>query len=210
MASRKPRRASGLSGQVAAVFIVALACLLVAVGLGVDASTAYSAKTGQEAVLEAVRQSSLGMANAVKYSENPGREARDEVVELLSDNGYSGAAEIWYAELPESESGASDRYAGVYVMLANDTPTTFLQLAGRDKLTAKSTAIWTIHPYSTGTVYRPANAGIGSLEATFEGGTVTGRKETASRLEDARDDLVKAIRDESKAKAGSGHVDSGN
>ena len=155
MASRKPRRASGLSGQVAAVFIVALACLLVAVGLGVDASTAYSAKTGQEAVLEAVRQSSLGMANAVKYSENPGREARDEVVELLSGNGYSGAAEIWYAELPESESGASDRYAGVYVMLANDTPTTFLQLAGRDKLTAKSTAIWTIHPYSTGTVYRP-------------------------------------------------------
>ena len=68
MASRKPRRASGLSGQVAAVFIVALACLLVAVGLGVDASTAYSAKTGQEAVLEAVRQSSLGMANAVKRS----------------------------------------------------------------------------------------------------------------------------------------------
>ena len=40
MASRKPRRASGLSGQVAAVFIVALACLLIAVGLGVDASTA--------------------------------------------------------------------------------------------------------------------------------------------------------------------------
>ena len=156
MASRKPRRASGLSGQVAAVFIVALACLLIAVGLGVDASTAYSAKAGQEAVLEAVRQSSLGMANAVKYSENPGREARDEVVELLSDNGYSGTAEIWYAELPESESGATDRYAGVCVMLANDTPTTFLQLAGRDKLTAKSTAIWTIHPYSTGTVYRPA------------------------------------------------------
>lgn len=115
MASRKPRRASGLSGQVAAVFIVALACLLVAVGLGVDASTAYSAKTGQEAVLEAVRQSSLGMANAVKYSENPGREARDEVVELLSDNGYSGAAEIWYAELPESESGASDRLSLIHI-----------------------------------------------------------------------------------------------
>ena len=134
MASRKPRRASGLSGQVAVVFIVALACLLIAVGLGIDASTAYSAKTGQEAVLEAVRQSSLGMANAVKYSENPGREARDEVVELLSDNGYSGTAEIWYAELPESESGSSDRYAGVYVRLTNDTETTFLKLAGRDKL----------------------------------------------------------------------------
>ena len=95
-------------------------------------------------------------------------------------------------------------------MLANDTPTTFLQLAGRDKLTAKSTAIWTIHPYSTGTVYRPANAGIGSLEVTFEGGTVTGRKETASRLEDAPNDLVKAIRDESKAKDGPGREEGGN
>lgn len=210
MAPDKTLRGSGLAGQVAAVFIVALSCLLIAVGIGVDASTAYSAKTGQEAVLEAVRQSSLGMANAVKYSENPGREAREEVVELLSGNGYSGTAEIWYAELPESESGSSDRYAGVYVRLTNDTETTFLKLAGRDKLTARSTAIWTIHPYSTGSVYRPANAGIGSLEATFDGGTVTGRKETASRFEDAPDDLVKAIRDESKAKDGSGREESGN
>lgn len=210
MAPDKTLRGSGLAGQVAAVFIVALSCLLIAVGIGVDASTAYSAKTGQEAVLEAVRQSSLGMANAVKYSENPGREAREEVVELLSGNGYSGAAEIWYAELPESESGPSDRYAGVYVRLTNDTETTFLKLAGRDKLTARSSAIWTIHPYSTGSVYRPADAGIGSLEATFEGGTVTGRKETATRLEDAPDDLVKAIRDESKVKGGSGDGESGN
>lgn len=100
MASRKPLRARGLPGQVAVIFVVAISCLLIAVGLGVDVSTAYSAKTGQEAVLEAVRQSSLGMSNAVKYSENPGREAREEVVELLSGNGYTGTAEIWYAELP--------------------------------------------------------------------------------------------------------------
>ena len=135
--------------------------------------------TGQEAVLEAVRQSSLGMSNAVKYSENPGREAREEVVELLSGNGYTGTAEIWYAELPESESGANDRYAGVYVRLSNDTETTFLKLAGRDKLTARSTAVWTIHPYSTGNVYRPADVGNGSLEATFEDGTVTVRDRDA-------------------------------
>lgn len=210
MAPDKTLRGSGLAGQVAAVFIVALSCLLIAVGIGVDASTAYSAKTGQEAVLEAVRQSSLGMANAVKYSENPGREAREEVVELLSGNGYSGTAEIWYAELSESESGSSDRYAGVYVRLTNDTETTFLKLAGRDKLTARSSAIWTIHPYSTGSVYRPADAGIGSLEATFEGGAVTGRKETATRLEDAPEDLVKTIRDESRVKGGSGDGESGN
>ena len=131
MASRKPLRARGLPGQVAVIFVVAISCLLIAVGLGVDVSTAYSAKTGQEAVLEAVRQSSLGMSNAVKYSENPGREAREEVVELLSGNGYTGTAAIWYAELPESESGANDRYAGVYVRLSNDTETTFLKLAGR-------------------------------------------------------------------------------
>ena len=162
MASRKPLRARGLPGQVAVIFVVAISCLLIAVGLGVDVSTAYSAKTGQEAVLEAVRQSSLGMSNAVKYSENPGREAREEVVELLSGNGYTGTAEIWYAELPESESGSNDRYAGVYVRLSNDTETTFLKLAGRDKLTARSTAVWTIHPYSTGNVYRPADVATGA------------------------------------------------
>ena len=85
MASRKPLRTRGLPGQVAVIFVVAISCLLIAVGLGVDVSTAYSAKTGQEAVLEAVRQSSLGMSNAVKYSENPGREAREEVVERTTD-----------------------------------------------------------------------------------------------------------------------------
>ena len=108
MASRKPRRASGLSGQVAAVFIVALACLLVAVGLGVDASTAYSAKTGQEAVLEAVRQSSLGMANAVKYSENPGREARDEVRKLNYElaEAVRLAGELRLPEREPTEAGA--------------------------------------------------------------------------------------------------------
>ena len=63
MASRKPLRTRGLPGQVAVIFVVAISCLLIAVGLGVDVSTAYSAKTGQEAVLEAVRQSSLGMSD---------------------------------------------------------------------------------------------------------------------------------------------------
>lgn len=210
MASRKPLRARGLSGQVAVIFVVAISCLLIAVGLGVDVSTAYSAKTGQEAVLESVRQSSLGMSNAVKYSENPGREAREEVVELLSGNGYTGTAEIWYAELPESESGSNDRYAGVYVRLSNDTETTFLKLAGRDKLTARSTAVWTIHPYSTGNVYRPADVGNGSLEATFEDGTVTGRKETAARLADAPGALLDAVRGVAAAKGNPGSGESGD
>ena len=40
MASRKPLRASGLPGQVAVIFIVAISCLLIAVGLGVDAGAA--------------------------------------------------------------------------------------------------------------------------------------------------------------------------
>ena len=201
MTSRKPLRTRGLPGQVAVIFVVAISCLLIAVGLGVDVSTAYSAKTGQEAVLEAVRQSSLGMSNAVKYSENPGREAREEVV---------GTAEIWYAELPESESGSNDRYAGVYVRLSNDTETTFLKLAGRDKLTARSTAVWTIHPYSTGNVYRPADVGNGSLEATFEDGTVTGRKETATRLADAPGALLDAVRGAAAAKGNPGSGESGD
>ena len=176
MASRKPLRTRGLPGQVTVIFVVAISCLLIAVGLGVDVSTAYSAKTGQEAVLEAVRQSSLGMSNAVKYSENPGREAREEVVELLS----------------------------------NDTETTFLKLAGRDKLTARSTAVWTIHPYSTGNVYRPADVGNGSLEATFEDGTVTGRKETATRLADAPGALLDAVRGAAAAKGNPGSGESGD
>ncbi len=61
-------------------------------------------------MLESSASSSLGMANAAKVLENPGREARDEVVELLSDNG-SGAAEIWYAGSCPIGIGASDRYA---------------------------------------------------------------------------------------------------
>lgn len=211
MTSRKPLRTRGLPGQVAVIFVVAISCLLIAVGLGVDVSTAYSAKTGQEAVLEAVRQSSLGMSNAVKYSENPGREAREEVVELLSDNGYTGTAEIWYAELPESESGLQRPLRGrlreAFQRYGDHLPQTRRPRQADRKVHGRLD-----HPSLLDRQRVPAgpDVGNGSLEATFEDGTVTGRKETATRLGRRPGALLDAVRGAAAAKGNPGSGKSGD
>lgn len=59
-------------------------------------------------------------------------------------------------------------------------------------------------------MYRPADVGNGSLEATFEDGTVTGRKETATRLADAPGALLDAVRGAAAAKGNQGSGESGD
>ena len=49
-----------------------------------------------------------------------------------------------------------------------------------------------------------------SLEATFDNGTVTGRKETAARLADAPAALLDAVRDVAAAKGAPDSEESGD
>ena len=72
------------------------------IALAVDLGGALAYRTWQGSLLESTRQSCFGEANAVKYAENPGDEARSEVLEMLKANGYTGKATVYYVEAPES------------------------------------------------------------------------------------------------------------
>ena len=148
-------RGGGASAQLTSFFVVMLIPLSLLIALAVDLGGALAYRTWQGSLLESTRQSCFGEANAVKYAENPGDEARSEVLEMLKANGYTGKATVYYVEAPESLCGAADRYAGVYVVLEGTWPSSFARFAGVDELKVRSDAVWTLHPYSSTTVCRP-------------------------------------------------------
>ena len=195
-------RGSGTHAQLTTFFVVMLIPLSLLIALAVDLGGALAYRTWQGSLLESTRQSCFGEANAVKYADNPGEEARSEVLEMLKANGYTGKATVYYVEAPESLCGAADRYAGVYVVLEGTWPSTFARFAGIDELTVRSDAVWTLHPYSSTTVWRPADTGNGWCEYTIDkDGNVSANTGVCS-LDDAPETLSKAVRDMLPASTG--------
>lgn len=187
-------RQDGMEAQIAVLFAVGLTVLITLVGLGVDVGMAMSVKTEQGTELEAMSEACMRQANAVKYAQNPGEEARGQVIELLSEGGYTGRALIWYAEAPLSETGGKDRYGGTLVTLDEEMPTTLLGVAGVDSLRPASSRCWVTHAYSSAEVWRPASDGSGWTEVELEDGRVTSRKSASSPFESAPEELKEAVR----------------
>lgn len=187
-------KGSALGGQIAVLFAVGLTVFIALIGLGVDVGRALSVKTQQKNALEAVSEACMAQGNAVKYAQNPGDEARAQVVELLQANGYTGRATIWYAEAPSSETGAKDRYGGTLVRLERQTPTTLLGVAGVDVLEPAAERCWVTHSYSSAQVWRPPTDGAGYVEVAMEGGRITSRTSAAASFADAPAKLVDTVR----------------
>lgn len=190
----KKNEMSALGGQIAALFAVGLTVFIALIGLGVDVGRALSDKTAQKNALEAVSEACMAQGNAVKYAQNPGDEARGQVIELLQANGYTGKATVWYAEAPSSETGAKDRYGGTLVELERRTPTTLLGIAGVDLLEPRSERCWVTHSYSSAQVWRPPTDGAGYIEVTMEDGRTVTEKAAAASFADAPRKLVDTVR----------------
>lgn len=169
-------RGSGTHAQLTTFFVVMLIPLSLLIALAVDLGGALAYRTWQGSLLESTRQSCFGEANAVKYADNPGEEARSEVLEMLKANGYTGKATVYYVEAPESLCGAADRYAGVYVVLEGTWPSTFARFAGIDELTVRSDAVWTLHPI------RPRRCGARQIPVTAGASTRSTRTATFRQI----------------------------
>lgn len=191
----RPLRGHGASAQLTSFFVVMLIPLSLLIALAVDLGGALAYRTWQGSLLESTRQSCFGEANAVKYAENPGDEARSEVLEMLEKNGYTGKATVYYVEAPEELCGAADRYAGVYVVLEGTWPSTFARFAGVDALKVRSDAVWTLHPYSSSKVWRPAETGNGWCEYTIKDDGTVSTKTGVCSLSDAPKKLSKSVED---------------
>ena len=196
------RRGRGARAQLTTFFVVVLIPLSLLIALAVDLGGALAYRTWQGSLLESTRQSCFSEANAVKYADNPGEEARSEVLEMLKANGYTGKATVYYVEAPESLCGAADRYAGGYVVLEGTWPSTFARFAGIDELKVRSDAVWTLHPYSSTAVWRPADTGNGWSEYTIDKDGNVATKTGVCSLDDAPESLSKALRDILPAPAG--------
>lgn len=186
-------RGAGLSAQTSVLFVLMLATVLCIVGLGVDVGAAYSVKSAQKGTLEALSQSCMQQANAVKFSDCPGDEARSQVLEVLEANGFSGAATIWYVEAPASLTGGSDRFAATTVELEQQTDTQFLTVAGLDSLKVVSSESWVTHPYSAEEVFRPADTDDGWTRVTMEAGVIASREDMRVPFQDAPEEIRQMI-----------------
>lgn len=192
--TRASNRENGaLEGQVAVIFAIGLTVFLLILGLGVDFSSAFSAKTAQSGALEVISSSCMEQANAVKYAERPGAEARSQVIELLADSGFTGTARVWYVEADEADTGPGDRFGGTLVTLEETQRTALLSLAGLDELTVRSQATWVTHPYSSARVWRPATVDGGWEEVVMEGGGIVSRSSGGATLDTAPAELKDAI-----------------
>lgn len=187
------RGREALEAQVAVIFAIGLTAFLLILGLGVDFSEAFSTKTAQAGALEAVSQSCMEQANAVKFAQRPGAEARSQVIELLGESGFSGTARVWYVEAPESDTGPSDRFGGTLVVLEEARRTTLLSLAGLDELTVRTQATWVTHPYSSARVWRPASIDGGWEEVSMRDGRVLSRSSGSATIDGAPPELKTAI-----------------
>lgn len=192
-------RASSPPGQVAVILVLFLAVLLLFAGFAVDLGGSWWMRTGYDAALEGASQASFAQANEVKYAANPGDAARDQVIEVLEGNGFTGTATIWYAEAPASESGPSDRYCGIKCELRGTWGTFMLAAAGTPEIEVASSRVWVLHPYSTATVWRPAATGDGWVRVEMSDGSVTGRSSGSGSLSSAPEDLRAAVEDAASA-----------
>lgn len=154
---KKPR---GLRDRARAAVVPLVACcmlLIMAVAaLAVDASGAYRARAAQQQTMELAKDSALSSLNYLKFADDPAAATASCVGDALAAEKFTGTATITYHELPESQTGSSDRVAGVYVKLEGTYKTTFSHTLGVSEMPVASEIAWTTNPYSDTVVFRPS------------------------------------------------------
>lgn len=152
----RPTVRGHLEGQALVLFALALTCLCGMAALAVDASGAWRAHSRLVSACELAKDSHLNSLNAVKFSDDPAQASLDIVLDELESDGFQGTWELTYYELPESETGSADRFAGVRVELGQDYRTILAGVLGHQTIQVADALSWSVNPYSSSTVWRPS------------------------------------------------------
>ncbi|MEG0375992.1 MAG: hypothetical protein RR672_10185, partial [Raoultibacter sp.] len=107
----------------------------------------------------------------VKFSDNPGRDVSQLMVDTIRKNGYQGGIEIYFYELPKSSlpSSASpdtDRYYGTAIRLTRTYDAGFAKNFGASTWPVSSTLASVSHAYSDGKIWRPTGNSNGRYTST--------------------------------------------
>ena len=99
-------------------FVIASTAIMLAAALAVDMVCALSAQAAQRQRLEIAKDACMASLNAIKFSDDPAAATESVIEEALARDGATGDLRVTYVELPESQTGAGRRVAGVYASLS--------------------------------------------------------------------------------------------
>lgn len=164
-----------LRGHVMLSFVIASTAIMLAAALAVDMVCALSAQAAQRQRLEIAKDACMASLNAIKFSDDPAAATESVIEEALARDGATGDLTVTYVELPEAQTGAGRRVAGVYASLSEERQTIFGGFAGMPSVTVSSEIAWSTSPYSSQEVWRPVATGDSTWAVALGAGTVASR-----------------------------------
>lgn len=152
-------------GQVMPVFLAALVVIMLAAGLIVDLSPAFTKKIQQRACLERIDME-LGLAGSMLCDSqtetiSTAKAVADRALSTARAAGYEGQVTVWFYEpapngtrFPKVDD--NDRLWAWEVELSDPAQTTFGKFAGMGDFTVSSATAGSANPYSRVEVWRNA------------------------------------------------------
>ena len=192
------RRMPGASerGTIAPLALTAVLLLFAVLAFSVDQGIACAAKVRQENAVDAARDACFDASFALmaKNADDPGLAVARRIAELLRSAGFSGAATVWFFEVPKEDLLASRRVWGVAVQLQEQAPTVFARGFGIESLPVASKRVLVAEPFAGSVVWRPDRSGGEVFELASGAEPTALARRGFDRLDDGPAELEREVR----------------
>ena len=192
------RRMPGASerGTIAPLALTAVLLLFAVLAFSVDQGIACAAKVRQENAVDAARDACFDASFALmaKNADDPGLAVARRIAESLRSAGFSGAATVWFFEVPKEDLLASRRVWGVAVQLQEQAPTVFARGFGIESLPVASKRVLVSEPFAGSVVWRPDRSGGEVFELASGAEPTALARRGFDRLDDGPAELEREVR----------------
>ena len=192
------RRMPGASerGTIAPLALTAVLLLVAVLAFSVDQGIACAAKVRQENAVDAARDACFDASFALmaKNADDPGLAVARRIAESLRSAGFSGAATVWFFEVPKEDLLASRRVWGVAVQLQEQAPTVFARGFGIESLPVASKRVLVAEPFAGSVVWRPDRSGGEVFELASGAEPTALARRGFDRLDDGPAELEREVR----------------
>lgn len=192
------RRMPGASerGTIAPLALTAVLLLFAVLAFSVDQGIACAAKARQENAVDAARDACFDASFALmaKNADDPGLAVARRIAESLRSAGFSGAATVWFFEVPKEDLLASRRVWGVAVQLQEQAPTVFARGFGIESLPVASKRVLVAEPFAGSVVWRPDRSGGEVFELASGAEPTALARRGFDRLDDGPAELEREVR----------------
>ena len=129
-----------------------------------------------------------------KNADDPGLAVARRIAESLRSAGFSGAATVWFFEVPKEDLLASRRVWGVAVQLQEQAPTVFARGFGIESLPVASKRVLVAEPFAGSVVWRPDRSGGEVFELASGAEPTALARRGFDRLDDGTAELEREVR----------------